>query len=95
MPVRVATATLSNDFLVGQVDVVDGDAALQLDVVANEPAGAVQVELGLPPAKVGLAQRGLAYGRAGSVVRIRTGMRGCLLRNVSAALNLPDHCRWR
>jgi hypothetical protein len=31
-----------DDFLVGHVDVVDGDAALQFDVVANEPAGAVQ-----------------------------------------------------
>jgi len=37
--------------LAGNVDVVDGDAANQLDVVTDEPAGAVQIELGLAGAQ--------------------------------------------
>ena len=38
MPVGVAAPALGDDFLAGKVDVVDGDAADQLDVVADEPA---------------------------------------------------------
>ena len=65
MPVGVAAAALGDDFLVNQVDVVDGDAAQQVDVVTDEPAGAVQVVLGLPAAEVGLAERGLGIGQGG------------------------------
>ena len=49
--VGVAAPALGDDFLAGKVDVVDGDAADQLDVVADEPAGAVQIELGLAGAQ--------------------------------------------
>ena len=65
MPVGVAAPALGDDFLAGKVDVVDGDAADQLDVVADEPAGAVQIELGLAAAEVGLAQRRLRIGQGG------------------------------
>jgi hypothetical protein len=60
-------AALGDDFLVGRVDVVDRDAADQLDVVAHEPARAVQVALGLAATEVGLAQRrlGIRQGRVG------------------------------
>ena len=38
MPVRVALPACGDDFLAGDVDVVDGDAADEVDVVADEPA---------------------------------------------------------
>jgi HD domain len=65
VPVGVALAAGGDDFLVGQVDVFGGDAAVQLDVVADKPAGVVQVELGVPAAQIGLAQRGLGIGQGG------------------------------
>ena len=49
----------------GDVDVVDGDAADEVDVVADEPARAVQVELGFAAAEVALAQRGLGIRQRG------------------------------
>ena len=50
MPVGVARPACGDDLAVAEVDVVDGDAAVQLDAVPDEPAGAVQVELGVAAA---------------------------------------------
>ena len=65
MPVRVAPACCGDDFAVGEVDVVDGDAAVQLDALLDEPARAVQVELGVPAAEIGLAERWLGVRQRG------------------------------
>ena len=65
MPVGITPAGCSDDFAMGEVDVLDGDAAVQLNVLSDEPAGAVQVELGIPAAEVGLAERRLGVGKRG------------------------------
>ena len=63
--------------LAGNVDVVDGDAANQLDVVTDEPAGAVQIER--PEDLRGRMHRNvgvLAAERLGSVQPCRTAADG-------------------
>ena len=65
MPVRVALPACGDDFLTGDVDVVDGDTADEVDVVADEPAGAVQVALLFASAEKPFTQRGFGIGQRG------------------------------
>ena len=65
MPVPVAPPACGDDLLVRHVDVLDGDAAEQLDIVTDEPAGAVQVEFDLAAAQEVLAERRLGVGQGG------------------------------
>ena len=65
MPVGVALARCGDDLAVGEVDVVDRDAAVQSDAALHEPARAVQVELGITAAEIGLAQVRLGVRQCG------------------------------
>ena len=50
VPVRVVRTACGDHFLRGDVDALDAHPADEADVVAVEPAGAVEIEVGLAPA---------------------------------------------
>jgi len=63
VPVREADTAGRDHFLGVDVDAIDGHTADEVDVIAHEPGGAVEIDVGLTPAQILLAQGRLGVGQ--------------------------------